>query len=174
MVRSTLPTSRVASIAQEVSRAVDPAFTPPLVESFATMIDRVLAEQRLFARLSGVFAAVAALLAGIGIYAMMAGSVAERRKEFGIRLALGASGIAVQRLVLRTAIVLGVFGTAIGLAAGTVLKRAIESRLFGVTALDPIVLASASAGIVALCIAASLLPAMRAARVDPVRSLRAE
>lgn len=80
----------MSATARDVMRSVDPAFTPPLVESFETLIGRTLAEQRLFASLSSLFAAVAALLAGIGIYAMMAGAVADRRREFGIRLALGA------------------------------------------------------------------------------------
>lgn len=174
VARSSLPPAQVAATARDVMRAVDPAFTPPLVESFETMIDRTLAEQRLLARLSRLFAAVAALLAGIGIYAMMAGAVAERRREFGIRLALGAAGPAILRLVLRSAVTLGLAGVVAGLAGAVAVRRAVESRLFGVSAFDPPTLAAAGLAIICLCVVASLVPAVRAARTDPVRSLRVE
>ena len=174
VARSDLPTAQVSATARDVMRSVDPAFTPPLVESFETLIGRTLAEQRLFAKLSSLFAAVAALLAGIGIYAMMAGAVAERRREFGIRLALGAVGASVMRLVVRSAVTLGVLGVVTGVAASAVLRRVIESRLFGIGAFDPATLAAAGLGVIVLCVAASLVPAVRAARIDPVRSLRVE
>jgi predicted permease len=174
VVRSSLPTTQVAAAARAVLQGVDSAFTPPLVESFDALLERTLAEQRLFARLSTVFAAVAALLAGIGIYAMMAGAVTERRREFGIRLALGAAGVSVLRLVVRSALTLGLLGVGVGLAASLATRHVIESRLFGVTALDPISLTLAAIGIILLCTIASLVPAVRAARIDPVRSLRVE
>jgi predicted permease len=174
VARSGLPAPQVAATARDVMRDVDPSFTPPLVESFEMLIDRALAEQRLFARLSSVFAAVAALLAGIGIFAVIAGGVTERRREFGIRLALGAAASSVLRLVVSSGVRLGMMGGVAGLAASVVLGRVIESRLFGVRAIDPGTLVLAGAAIVALSIAASLLPALRAARVDPVQSLRVE
>ena len=174
VVRSTLPATQVSSTVREVLRSVDPAFTPPLVEPLGAMIDRTLAEQRLFARLSTVFAIVAALLAGIGIYAMMAGAVTERRREFGIRLALGAAAASVLRLVVRSAVVFGLAGVTAGLAAALAVRQLIESRLFGISALDPLTLAAAGLAIVLLCVIASLVPALRASRIDPVRSLRVE
>jgi predicted permease len=174
VVRSDLPAAQVSSTVREVLRSVDPAFTPPLVEPLSAMIDRTLAEQRLFARLSTLFAIVAALLAGIGIYAMMAGAVTERRREFGIRLALGAAAASVLRLVVRSAVVLGLAGVVAGLAAALALRQLIESRLFGISALDPVTLAAAGLAIVLLCVIASLVPALRAARIDPILSLRVE
>ncbi len=174
VVRSSLPPTEIAAQARRVIRELDPAFTPPVVESFGTLLESVLAEQRLVARLSVVFGGVAMLLAGIGIYAMMAGSVAERRREFGIRLALGASAGAVQRQVLQRAVLLGAAGVAAGTLASVAARRAIEARLFGVTPLDPATFAAAAVTIVTLCAIASLVPAVRAGRVDPVRSLRVE
>jgi predicted permease len=174
VARSSLPAAQVSATVREVLRQVDPAFTPPLVESFEAVIDRTLAEQRLFARLSSVFAVVAALLAGIGIYAMMAGAVAERRREFGIRLALGAEAASVLRLVVRSAVWLGLAGVVAGVAASLVVRGFIESKLFGVSGFDPATLTIACLAIVVLCVVASLVPAMRAARIDPARSLRAE
>ena len=174
VVRSSLPTAEIAAAIRQVTQSVDRTFTPPLVESFATTIDRVLSEQRLFARLSGVFASVAALLAAIGIYAMMSGAVSERRKEFGIRLALGANGSSVLRLVLRSALMIAAVGLIIGLGAAAALRRVIETRLYGVSGFDPVTIGIAALGMTALTILASLVPAARAARVDPVRSLRVE
>jgi hypothetical protein len=174
VVRSALPLSQVAAAAREVMRSVDPAFTPPLVESYESIVDRVLAEQRLLARLSSLFAAVAGVLAGIGIYAMMAALVAERRKEFGIRLALGARGSAVLGLVLQSSALLTSVGLALGIAGAVSLSRVIESKLYGVSRFDPLTLTAATSGIFAVAIVASLVPAWRAARVDPVKSLRVE
>jgi putative ABC transport system permease protein len=124
--------------------------------------------------LSGVFASVAAVLAAIGIYAMMSGAVSERRKEFGIRLALGAKGTSILQLVLRSALMIAAVGLIIGLGAAAALRRLIEARLYGVTGFDPVTIALAALGMTALTILASLVPAARAARVDPVRSLRVE
>ena len=174
VVRSNLPVSSVAAAARATLRQIDPALTPPLVEPFESLVERALAEERLFAKLSGLSAAVAAVLAGIGIYAMMAAAVGERRREFGIRMALGAAAGSVVRLVVRGAIVFGLVGTAAGLVGAYALRRLIDSRLFGVSAFDPATLATAAGAIVGVCLVASLLPAIRAARIDPVRSLRAE
>ncbi len=173
-MRSSLPPEQTAAAVRSVTKSIDPAFTPPRIESFAAMIDGVLSEQRLFAKLSGLFAAVAALLAAIGIYAMMAGAVAERRRDFGIRLAVGARHTTVARLVLRQAVVLGGIGVVAGVAAATGLRQIVESRLFGVSSGDPLTLAAAGVAIVSLCLAASLVPALRAASVDPLAALRHE
>jgi len=174
VARSSLPAAQTIAALRETAKAVNPVVLPHDVEPFSAAIDRVLAEQRLFARLTGVFAAVAALLAGIGIYGMMTGAVAERRKEFGIRLALGARTSSVLALVMRTALLLAAAGTVFGLAGAAALRKLIETRLFGVTPLDPATLAAAAIGAVLLGVAASLIPALRAARVDPVTSLRTE
>jgi ABC-type lipoprotein release transport system permease subunit len=174
VVRSTTPAEQTAAAVRTALKSVDPAFAPPRIESFSQMIDAVLSEQRLFARLSGLFAVVAALLAGIGIYAMMAGAVTERRREFGIRLALGARHAMIANLILRQAIILGGTGVLAGLAAAAALRKVVESRLFGVSSGDPLTLIGAGAAIVALCIAAGLIPAFKAARIDPVKSLRVE
>jgi ABC-type antimicrobial peptide transport system permease subunit len=115
-VRSPLPEAQVIAAVREVARGIDPVVAPHDIEGFDATVDRALSEQRLFARTTGIFAAVAAMLAGIGIYGMMAGAVAERRKEFGIRLALGAEGRSVLALVLRSAMTLAAIGLVTGLA----------------------------------------------------------
>ena len=114
------------------------------------------------------------MLAGIGIYSMLAGAVAERRKEFGIRLALGASARGVIGLVMRSSVVIAAVGLGLGLAGVVALGRLLESRLYGVSRFDPLSMMLAAVAIVALSVIASVLPAIRAARIDPVRSLRVE
>ena len=173
-VRSTLPETQVISTIREVARGVHPVVVPHDIEAFGASVDRALSEQRLFAKASAIFAAVAALLAGIGIYGMMAGAVTERRKEFGIRLALGARGSSVLALVFRSALVLASVGLAAGLAGAFALRRLVEARLYGVTPLDPLTITATATAILLLSVAASLVPALRAAQVDPVRSLRVE
>jgi len=173
-VRSSMPLAQAIAAIRDVARAIDPALPPYDVEPMAMGVDRVIAEQRLFARLSALFAMVAVLLATVGVYGMMAGAVAERRREFGIRLALGAAANSVIALVLRGALSPAAAGMLAGLAGSLALRRVFESRLFGIPAWDPVTLLAVSASIVALAIGASLVPALRAARVDPVQSLRAE
>jgi putative ABC transport system permease protein len=104
----------------------------------------------------------------------MAGSVAERRREFGIRLALGATAGAIQRQVVQRGMLLGAAGVVAGTIAAIAARRTIEARLFGVTPLDPVTFAAAGLTIVTLCAVASLVPAVRAGRVDPVKSLRVD
>ena len=100
--------------------------------------------------------------------------MAERRREFGIRLALGARHVLIAKLVLRQAIVLGGIGVIAGIGGAAALRKIVESRLFGVSSADPLTLAGAGIAVVTLCIAASLVPAVRASRTDPVRSLRVD
>jgi len=144
------------------------------IEPFAASVDRALAEPRVLARLSVVFALVAAVLAGIGIYGMMACAVGERMREFGIRLALGAGAERLLSLVLRSAFAVTGAGVAIGIAAAAAVTRVFESRLYGVTRHDPASVAAGCAALLLVALAASVLPALRASRVDPVRSLRVD
>ena len=173
-VPSALPPAQAIAAIRDVARGSDPVVAPHDVETFESSVDRALTEQRLFARVSGIFAAVGALLAAIGIYGMMAAAIAERRKEFGIRLALGASTRAVVRMVLRAAFTRAAVGLLFGVAAAAAARRLFEARLYGVSGFDPVAVAAAITCILVLSVAASLVPALRASRVDPVRSLRTE
>ena len=132
------------------------------------------AATRLASRLLGGFAAIALVLAGIGVYGVMSYSVRRRSRELGTRLALGASPSDLTRLVLRQASLIALVGLAAGTAATLVLARALSSLLFGVPPWDPIALASAAALLALATLAASYLPARRAARVDPVSILASE
>ena len=173
-VRTSLSLTDAVALIRRVTREIDPALPPYDIEPFTASVDRVLAEQRLLAKLSAVFAFVAAMLAGVGIYGMMACAVGERTREFGIRLALGARASTLLRLVLRTALTVTAIGLAAGIAGAAAGTRALESRLYGVTRYDPLSAAAACAALLAIALVASALPAWRASRVDPVRSLRVE
>ena len=130
--------------------------------------------ERTFARLSGLLAVIATLLAGVGLYSVVAYAAAQRRREFGIRMAVGASGVRITRLVLRHALVFGLGGVALGLAISVAGSRLLARVLFGVTPTDPLSLGAAAAVLLAVTVAASLLPALGATKVDPAITLRSE
>jgi ABC-type antimicrobial peptide transport system permease subunit len=123
--------------------------------------------------LSG-FAAVALLLAGLGTYGVIAYSVALRRYEIGVRVALGAGDRSVMLLVLREAVMIAAIGLVLGLGASALAGRALRSVLFGVSPTDPTSLAVTALLLVVVALLASMLPARRALRVDPLEALRAD
>jgi len=136
--------------------------------------DRELTSQRLSALLLGVFAGVALLLAAVGIYSVLAYIVRGRSREIGIRTALGARPADVLRMV----IVEGMSPTLIGIATGTIgalaSAKILKSLVFGVSASDPLTLGAVAATLALVALMASLVPAYRALRLDPVKVLRAE
>ena len=124
--------------------------------------------------LSAAFGLLATLLAAIGLYGVMSYAVTMRTREIGLRVALGADRRAVLMLVLREVAVLAALGIAIGLPGGYGLGKVVESQLFGLNARDPLTFAVATLALVATAFVAGLIPAMRAARVDPMTALRYE
>jgi putative ABC transport system permease protein len=136
--------------------------------------DRALLQERLMAMLSGFFGALALLLSGIGLYGLMAYLVAQRQREMGIRVALGADTARIMRDVIRDGLAVSLGGVATGLVAALAASQLIKSLLFGVTPRDPITMLATPAVLVAIAILASVVPAIRAARVDPMIALRAE
>jgi ABC-type antimicrobial peptide transport system permease subunit len=121
-----------------------------------------------------VFGGSALLLAAIGIYGVMAYAVGQRTQEIGIRLALGADGFAVRRMVMLQGMRLAAIGVVIGLLSSYGLTRFIASLLFGVKALDPLVFASIPVLLTLVALLAVWVPAQRASRVDPVVALRSQ
>jgi putative ABC transport system permease protein len=133
-----------------------------------------LIPQRIAAGVAGSLGVVGLLLAAIGIYGVTSYNVNRRVREIGIRVALGADGPTVLRLILRQGIVLTVLGVGIGLAAGALLSQALRSLLFGISAVDPATFGGGAALFIAVALASSYFPARRATRVDPMSALRAE
>jgi putative ABC transport system permease protein len=152
---------------------VSPAI-PVRFRAFKTQILESLMPQRLMATLSGFFGLLAVLLATVGLYGVMSYVVARRRNEIGIRMALGAGQGSVVAMILREAGWLVVFGLAIGMTLAVGAARVISGMLFGLEPNDPLTLATAAAGLAAVALAASFLPARRAAKLNPTVALREE
>jgi ABC-type antimicrobial peptide transport system permease subunit len=131
-------------------------------------------EPRIYAQLLGAFSVVALIIAALGIYGVMAYTVAQRTREIGIRMALGAARADVQRLVVGQALRLTMLGAGLGLAAAFVLTRFMQSLLFGIRADDPPTFVGVTLILAVSSAAAAWLPTARAVRVDPVVALRHE
>ena len=144
------------------------------VAPMARIVSGSIAQPRFLAILIALFAALAIALAAIGIYGVMSYSVAQRTTEIGVRMALGADRRAVFALVARDGLVLALSGIAIGAAGAAVLGRSLTTLLYEVAPADPLVFAATATGLLAVALAACLLPARRAARVDPLTALRGD
>jgi predicted permease len=131
-------------------------------------------EERIFASLTSGFGILALVLACIGIYGIMAYTVARRTNEIGIRMALGAQAGRVLRMILREASWMAIVGVVVGLGAAVAMGRLITSMLYGLKPYDPLTLVCAALLLVFVALAASLIPARRAASIDPIKALRHE
>ena len=144
------------------------------VKTMEKFIDEGTSGQRFLLTLLEVFGAIALSLSAVGIYGVMAYSVAQRTQEIGVRIAMGASPRAVLGMVLRRGVALTVVGLLIGVGGAYGLTRFIGSWLFGITPTDPTTFAAACATLAGVALVACLVPALRATRVDPVAALRSE
>jgi predicted permease len=165
------PRSLVPAL-RRVVRAADPALPLVSVRTQEDQIDAELADERLLVSLTSFFGLLAVVLAAVGIYGVMAYSVAQRTREIGIRMALGAVPRQILSLVLREASALSAAAVAVGVGASLILTRFAKSMLFGVAPSDPVTLWSAAALLLIVALAASSIPARRAARVQPMEALR--
>jgi putative ABC transport system permease protein len=152
----------------------DPDLPVGAIQSVGEMVAELQTQPRVRARLTSVFAGVTLLLAAIGIYGVMGQSVAQRYREIGIRMALGADRRKVVLLVLKQGFGLTLAGVLLGTVAGVAAVRLMKSLLYGVTPNSPATYLGVIAAVCLVALGASYLPARRAASVDPVRSLRAE
>ncbi|HWN99789.1 MAG TPA: FtsX-like permease family protein, partial [Blastocatellia bacterium] len=167
------PENLIAAVRAQV-KELDPdqpvAHIMPMTEVVATSVW----QPRLYTALFGVFAGVALILASVGIYGVMSYSVTQRTREIGLRMALGAQRQDVLMLVVGQGILLAAIGVGVGLAAAAALTRLMSSLLFGVTATDPVTFGVVSVLLAGVALGACLVPALRAAKVDPMVALRYE
>jgi predicted permease len=177
-VRAALRTSgdplAMAQGAAAALRSVDPELPLAEIRSMDTIVNAALAERRFALWLFEAFAALALALAAVGIYGLLAYLVEQRRKELGIRMALGASRVTILRIVLRDGVRLCAAGVVAGLVLVPVAGRGLASFLYGVRATDSVSLLSASVLILVVVLAASFVPAWTAARCQPMSALREE
>jgi predicted permease len=174
VVRSTMPQAALIAALRREIFALDP--TVPLFDARAleATVERSLDTRKLTNLLLASFAVAALLLAAIGIYGVMSRTVVARVREFGVRLALGASPNEVKRLVLRGGVRLVAIGTGIGILGALLLTRFLTDMLFEVSPIDPLVLAAAPILLGAVGLAACYWPARRATKVDPLEAIRGE
>lgn len=161
------------SLAAAVS-SVDPDIPLAGVKTMEQILSETLSLDRFGLVLYGSFAALALLLAAVGIYGVMAFAVAQRTREFGVRMALGAAGGQVLRLVLREGFTLALLGLILGLGGAYMVGRAMQANLYGVSALDVRALGAVASVLLAATLLACYFPARRASRVDPIVALRDE
>jgi putative ABC transport system permease protein len=174
VVRTHADAGAMTTAVVQALRSVDPDQPVYDVRTMDEVLARSAAERWLNMAILVAFAGASLLLAGAGLYGVIASSVTDRRREFGVRLALGATRSDVSRLVLRTGAALAGTGAALGLGGAVALVRGMESLLYGVPGFDPVSFAAAGALLFAVALTASYLPARRAALTDPARTLRAE
>ena len=174
VVRTAGDPLSLAEAARQAVAAVDPNVPVYQVRTLAQLLGASVAQARFMTMLLGLFAVVALALAAVGIYGVVAYAVAQRTRELGIRLALGARAADILWLILRQGAILGSLGVALGLAGALVATRALERLLYQVTPSDPSTFAVGAVGLLAVALVASYLPARRAAGVDPVEALRHE
>jgi predicted permease len=155
-------------------RRLDPTLPVENLKTLSQQVKENVFLDRMISTLSASFALLATLLAAIGLYGMLAYSVAQRTREIGVRMALGADLWRVRRLVLRQVAVLTVIGAAVGIAGAVAIGRGASSLLFEVKGTDPVVLAVATVVLAIVALGAGLIPAVRASRVDPMDALRYE
>jgi predicted permease len=173
-VRTALPTDQSTRPIRSAMKSIDPNLPLEALEPLPQQVRDNVYLDRMIGDLTVAFALLATLLAAIGLYGVLAYSVAQRTREIGVRMALGADAGSVQGLVLRQVGVMTLIGGTIGIAAAMGLGRAARSLLYGLQGYDPVVIAAAAVALAMVAFAAGFLPALKASRVDPMQALRYE
>jgi predicted permease len=168
------PVAPLAGAARSVVARLAPDIPAPVMTTMDSVLDASISSERVMALLSVFFAACALLVTGIGLYGTLAYATARRTSEIGIRMALGARRAQVVRMVFRENSVIAVVGSAVGLVAAVLASKALASFLYSTSSRDPWVMVGSVAAVVLIASAASLLPALKAARIEPIDAIRHE
>jgi putative ABC transport system permease protein len=172
--RSVSPPEQMENALRASVRSIDPQLPLTQVQTMGQAVSESEAPRRFNTVLIAGFAFAAVLLAVLGIYSVIAFSVASRVQEMAIRMALGSQRSGIIRLILESGAKLAAFGCVLGLAGAAAASTLLRSLLFGVSPFDPLVLTVAAVGVLLLALGASMLPALRAASIDPLQALRGE
>jgi predicted permease len=172
VVRSTLPAEQIENSLRAVVRSIDPQLPLTQVQTMEQVVAQSESSRRFNTVAISIFALAAVLLAVLGIYSVIAFSVASRVQEMAIRMALGSQRADMVRLILASGLKLAAIGASLGLAGAAAASSVLRPFLFHVSPFDPVVLALTAMAVLALAVAASALPAFRAASVDPMQALR--
>ena len=173
-IRTATPPEQMLSTIPAVMRKLDASLPLGDVKTMETQVRESVAEDRVISTLSFAFAILATVLAAVGLYGVLAYTVAQRTREFGLRMALGADGGDVRGLVMKQVMWMAIIGGAIGLTAAIGIGRVAKSLLFEMTGYDPLVLTGATIALAIVAIGAGFLPALRASKIDPMTALRYE
>jgi len=174
VIETERPMNDMERLTQATLAAINPNLTVVKFQTFNQQIADGFNDERLIARLTMLFGALALLLAAIGLYGVTAYTVARRTPEIGIRMAVGAERGGVITMVMRGAIIQIVLGLAIGTPIALVCVRFVKSQLYEITSADPTIVIGATAILAAAACIAGIIPARRAASIDPVQALRTE
>jgi len=174
VLRGAVEPSSLAPTLRNAVREIDPALPVYDVMTMNERLSNSVAARRFNLLLLGGFAALALLLAGVGVYGVISYVVTQRTHEVGVRMALGAQSADVVRLFIKQGMAMVIFGVALGLIGAFALTRLMKSLLFNVSAIDPLTFVCVALLLSLVALAACYLPARRASRIDPLASLRRE
>jgi macrolide transport system ATP-binding/permease protein len=174
VLQTERPMNEMEKFTRMTLAALNPNFTPVKFQTFEQQIADRFNDERMIARLTMLFGALALLLATIGLYGVTAYSVARRTPEIGLRMAIGAERVSVVTMVMRGAIIQIVLGLALGIPVAVLCVRFVKAQLYEITRAEPSIVLAAIAVVTAAACAAAIIPALRAASIDPAQALRSE
>jgi ABC-type antimicrobial peptide transport system permease subunit len=174
VLRTSVPPLSLAAAVRGAVRHLDPDLPVARLETLSQIVAASIAEPRFYTTLLTAFAGTAVFLAALGLFGVISVGVSQRTREIGVRMALGARAGDVLRLVLREAATLALVGIAVGLGAALVLSRTLGTLLFNLSPTDPVAFAAAPLVLLLTAVVAAMLPARRAAHIDPIEALRSE
>jgi len=173
-LRTTMPPERSFAVVRQAMKQIDPGLAVDAMRTMDDQIETTLSNERMIELLAISFGLLATMLAGVGLYGVLAYSTAQRTREIGIRIALGSSRLDVSRLVLMDVLRLAGIGVVVAIPCSVMLGKLLRSQLFGVSTADPVTLGAVVLLITAVSLVAAIVPARRASSVDPTTALRTE